>query len=246
MSTRARNGGALTIGLLLLGSANASAGPGGFTFTPPAGWVDISRGAPEAQRAKATPALRAQADNPVITFMAMDPEHWDDGFVENMNVVVQTGKRALPSTPEVLAEVAKAAEAQAAKAGLTYRTTKMEVVKVAGVSAGRLEAELKSPAVATKLVQYVIPGEMSEAMLTFTTTPTNFARYAPLFDASAQATVGAVEPQTRSMRDSAQLGAIAGAIGGAVGALLVVRSKRRRQLAQRQQQPPNAPGSGPG
>ena len=171
-------------------SANASAGPGGFTFTPPAGWVDISRGAPEAQRAKATPALRAQADNPVITFMAMDPEHWDDGFVENMNVVVQTGKRALPSTPEVLAEVAKAAEAQAAKAGLTYRTTKMEVVKVAGVSAGRLEAELKSPAVATKLVQYVIPGEMSEAMLTFTTTPTNFARYAPLFDASAQATRG--------------------------------------------------------
>jgi hypothetical protein len=236
----------LTIGLLLLASTNASAGPGGFTFTPPAGWVDISRGAPEAQRAKATPALRAQADNPVITFMAMDPEHWDDGFVENMNVVVQTGKRALPSTPEVLAEVAKAAEAQATKAGLTYRTTKMEVVKVAGVSAGRLEAELKSPAVATKLVQYVIPGEMSEAMLTFTTTPTNFARYAPLFDASAQATVGAVEPQTRSMRDSAQLGAIAGAIGGAVGALLVVRSKRRRQLAQRRQQPPSAPGSGPG
>ena len=246
MSKRARRRGLMVIGLLLVASASARAGAGGFTFTPPAGWVDISRGVPEAQRAKATPALLAQADNPGITFVAMDPEHWDDGFIENMNVVVQTGKRALPSTPEVLGEVAKAAEAQATKAGLAYKATKVEVVKVAGVTAGRLEADVKASGVVRKLVQYVIPGEMSEAMLTFTTTPENFARYAALFDASAQATVGAVEPQTRSMRDSAQLGAIAGAIGGAVGALLIVRSKRRRQLLQRQQQPPNAPGSGPG
>jgi hypothetical protein len=247
MTKRAHRRGGLAIGLLpLLASANASAGPGGFTFTPPTGWVDVSRGAPEAQRRKAPPALRAQADNPIITFLAMDPEHWDDGFIENMNVVVQTGKNALPSTPDVLAEVAKAAAAEAAKAGLTYRTTNVEVTKVAGVNVGRLTADLTGPGVAAKQVQYMIPGDRSEAMLTYTAAPGSFARYAPLFEASAQATLGAVEPPTRSMTDSAKLGGIAGAIGGALGALLVVRSKRRRQLQQRQQQPPPAPGSGPG
>jgi hypothetical protein len=247
MTRRARRSGGWAIALVpLLASANASAGPGGFTFTPPPGWVDVSRGAPEAQRRKAPPALRAQADNPIITFLAMDPEHWDDGFIENMNVVVQTGKNALPSTPEVLAEVAKAAAAEAAKAGLTYRTTKVEVTKVAGVNVGRLTADLTGPGVAAKQVQYMIPGDRSEAMLTYTAAPDSFARYAPLFEASAQATLGAVEPPTRSMVDSARLGGIAGAIGGALGALLVVRSKRRRQLQRRQQQAPPAPGSGPG
>jgi len=240
MGNRARAAGGVAIGgLLLLAGAKAGAGSGAFTFTPPAGWVDVSRGAPEAQRAKAPPALRAQADNPAITFLAMDPEHWDDGFVENMNVVVQTGKRAFAATPATLAEVVKAIDAEATKSGLTYQATKVEVVKVAGVTAGRVEGDLKTPAVATKLVQYVIPGEMSQAMLTYTTTPAGFAHYAPLFDASAQATLGAVEPQSRSMADSARLGGIAGAIGGAVGALLIVRSKRRRQLLARQA-PPNA------
>jgi hypothetical protein len=228
----------LAIGLLLLAGADASAGPGGFTFTPPPGWVDVSRGAPEAQRAKAPPALRAQADNPAITFLAMDPAHWEDGFVENMNVVVETGKRALAATPEVLSEVAKAAEAEAAKAGLKYRTTKVEVVKVNGVNLGRMEAELTAPGGAMKLIQYMIPGNRSQAMLTYTTTAAQFATYAPLFDASAQATVGAAEPPSpSSLSGSAQIGAIAGAIGGAVGALLVARSKKRRQQLARQRLP---------
>ena len=243
MTKRARTSGGLAIGLLVLAAGSASAGPGGFTFTPPTGWVDISRGAPEAQRQKAPPALRAQADNPSITFLAMDPEHWDDGFVENMNAVVQTGKGALPATPEVLAEVAKAAEAEAAKAGLKYHATKMEIVKLGAVNAGRVEAEMTAPGVVSKMVQYMIPGNKSQAMLTYTTTADHFARYVPLFDASAQATLGAVEAPTSSMLGSAQIGAIAGAIGGAVGALLVLRSKRRRLLqaqAARAATPPPA------
>ena len=162
-----------------------------------------------------------------------------------MNAIVQTGHGALPSTPEVLAEVAKAAAAEAAKSGFTYRATKMEVVKVAGVTAGRLTSDLTGPGVVAKQVEYLIPGDKSEAMLTYTAAPDSFARYAPLFEASAQATLGAVEAPTRSMMASAQLGSIAGAVGGAVGALLVLRAKRRRQLAQRQQQRPNAAGSRP-
>ena len=92
-----------------------------------------------------------------------------------------------------------------------------------------------------KLVQYMIPGNRAQAMLTYTTTAAQFASYAPLFDASAQATVGAVEPKSSSsMSQSAQIGAIAGAVGGAVGALLVARSKKRRQQLAQQQKPPGS------
>ena len=241
MTTRARTAGGLALGLMLIAGGRASAGPGGFTFTPPAGWVDISRGAPEAQRQKAPPGLRAQADNPSITYLAMDPDHWDDGFVENLNVVVQSGKRALPATREVLAEVVKAAEAEATKGGLKYHATKIEVVKVGGVNAGRIEVDMTAPGVESKMVQYMIPGDKSQAMLTYTTTPANFAQYAPLFDASAQATLGAVDaPTTSSVLGSAQIGAIAGGIGGAVGGLLVARSRRRKQQAARAAAPPAA------
>jgi hypothetical protein len=238
MMKRALIGGGLLAALLVSGG-DAGAGTGGFTFTPPAGWIDISRGAPEAQRAKAPPALRAQADNPTMAFMAMDAADWDDGFIENMNAVVQTGKRALPSTPEVLAEVVKGIEQEAGKGGFTYHATKMEIVKVGGVPAGRLVGDLKGPGVVAKLVQYSIPGDKAQAMLTYTTTPANFARYEPLFDASAQATLGAVEAKTSSISQSAQIGAIAGAIGGAVGAMLAARAKRRKQ--QRQAPPPATP-----
>ena len=56
----------MSLGLLLgaVAAAGAETGAGGFTFSPPPGWIDISRGAPEAQRQKAPPALLAQADNP--------------------------------------------------------------------------------------------------------------------------------------------------------------------------------------
>src|SRR5687767_8677696 len=96
----------LLLGATTLAGAQA-AGTGGFTFSPPPGWIDISRGAPEAQRQKAPPALLAQADNPGMAFVAFDPASADDGFVENMNAVVETGKRPPLMTPAGLDELTK-------------------------------------------------------------------------------------------------------------------------------------------
>jgi len=226
------------LGPLLVSVGDAGAGTGGFTFTPPVGWIDISRGAPEAQRAKAPPALRAQADNPTMTFMAIDAADWEDGFIENMNAVVETEKGTLTPNPTALALVVKGIEQEAAKGGFTYQSTKVEVVKVGGVPAGRLVGDLKGPGVVAKLVQYSISGDNAQAMLTYTTTPANFARYEPLFDASAQATLGAVAPKSSSsLWQSARIGAIAGAIGGGLGALLAARARRRKRLLQQQRQP---------
>src|SRR5689334_2369083 len=114
-------------GLLLGTAGTAVAGAGGFVFAPPAGWIDISRDAPEAQRQKAPPALLEQANNGQMAYVAFEPDSADDGFVENMNAVVQTGKHPLLATPAGLAEMEKGLEGEIAKRGMTYRPLKIEV-----------------------------------------------------------------------------------------------------------------------
>ena len=126
------------------------------------------------------------------------------------------------------------------KQGLTYRSLKMDVVKIQGVTAGRLVGEMKVPNGVVNLVQFAIPGKQAHATLTFTTTPDKLAHYEPIFDAAAQATRGAVEPSGSSIKDSAIRGAIIGGIAGGIGALIAGMLKRRRRAAQ---QPP-ASGAG--
>jgi len=243
--TRRACGLVVIVGLLGGAAAVAHAGPGGFTFTPPPGWIDVSRGAPEAQRQRAPGALQAQANNPDIAFFAVEPDAGDDGFVENMNAVVQTGKPALLATPAGLAEMEKTLQAELAKQGLTYRALKTEVVKVAGVTSGRLVGELKAPNGAVDLVQYAIPGDHAMATLTFTTAPANLARNEALFEAAAQATRGAVEPRRGSLLLGAILGgAIIGGIVAGIVVLVVMLAKRKRTAVAPAAAPP--PGSGPG
>jgi hypothetical protein len=231
---------------LLLGAsavAGAAPGPGGFTFSPPPGWIDISRGAPEAQRQNAPPGLLAQADNPSMSFVAYEPGSEEDGFIENMNAVVETGKRPPLMTPAGLVELEKVLESELGKQGLTYRSLKMEVVKIGGVTAGRLLGELKLPSGAVNLVQFAMPGDNAHTTLTFTTTPDKLAHYEPMFDAAAQATRGLVEPRSSSIGDSALRGALIGGIAGGIGALIAGLVKRRKRAAAAAARPPV---SGPG
>ena len=189
---------ALGLGLAARAVAGDGTAPGGFTFSPPPGWVDVSRGAPEAQRQKAPPALLAQADK--LAFVAFEPGSEGDGFVENMNAVVQTGKRAPLPTAEGLGEVQTGLTAQFKQQGMTYTPKKLEVVKVAGVTSGRMVGEIKGPMGAIADVIYLIPGKMAYATVTFTTAPDKLAHYESIFEAAAQATRGAVEPPSASQR----------------------------------------------
>ena len=209
------------------------------------GAIDISRGAPEAQRQKAPPALVAQADNPGMAFVAFEPASGDDdGFVENMNAVVETGERPPLATPEGLAELEKALETELGKQGMTYRSLKTEVVKVGGVTAGRLVGEMKVPnGAASTWSSSRSPASSPHATLTFTTTPDKLAHYEPIFDAAAQATLGAVEPRAgSSIKDSAIRGAIIGGIAGGIGALIAGMMKRRRRAAAAARPPASGPG----
>jgi hypothetical protein len=229
MNARMAAAAGVALGLCLGAEAGAATPPGGFTFTPPAGWLDVSRGAPEAERQKAPPALLAQAEK--LAFVAFEPGSEADGFVENMNAVVQTGKRAPLPTAEGLAEVERGLAAEFKLQGMTYRSQKLEVVKVAGVTSGRIVGEVKGAIGEIADVIYLIPGKMAYATVTFTTTPDKLAHYQPLFEAAAQATRGAVEPASESQRKSAQLGTIIGGIVGALAAFLASHWWRKRREA---------------
>jgi hypothetical protein len=219
------------IAVLALGAAaTAQAGAVGFTFTPPAGWIDVSRGAPAAQRQKVPPELLAKADNPAVAYVAVNPAHDDDGLTENMTAIVQTGVSPPLPTREALAEMVKGMEAQAVQQGATYHASKVELVKIGGVTSGRFVGEMK-PATgpALSLVQYAIPGQRAYAALTFTTTPRKLAEREPIFEASAQATRGAVEPAAGgSLMPSSMIGILAG-VAAALGSMLAIRAKGKRK-----------------
>jgi hypothetical protein len=207
--------------------ASSAAHAGGFTFTAPPGWVDISRGTPEAQRQKAPADLLAKADNKAVAFVAVDLAHADHGFAENMVAIVQTGASPPVPTPDALGDMVKGMQEQAARQQSQYHSSKAELVKVAGVTSARFVGETKSASgEVMALVQYAIPGERAFAALTYTTTPQKLAEYEPIFHASAQATRGAVEPKPGPVVPSSVIGILAGLAAG-IASMLAIRAKRR-------------------
>jgi hypothetical protein len=225
--------GAVVVVLSLAGGSIAVAAPGGFTFSVPPGWVNLSPDAPEAERQKASPELLSKAREGGFAFFAIDLDHGDDGYAENVNAVIREGARPPLATVALLDELEPLIQAEVSKQGMSYRALKKEVVKIAGVTAGRMVGELRGPGLFTKMVQYTIPGKLSHATLTFSTTPEAFARYEPIFDSAAQATRGAVEPQSRwaSIWDGASRNAIIGGIAGGVIAVVGAAAKRKKKKA---------------
>jgi hypothetical protein len=223
--------------VLLLGSGAvaAAAVPGGFVFSAPPGWVDVSPDAPAAERQKAPEQLVAIAGN--YAFYAADLGSGHDGFMENMNAVVQTDIRPPLATPAMLAAIETQVQDQFSKQGMSYRALKKDVIKVGGVTAGRIVADATTPQGTIRVLQFTIPGDRSNATLTFSTTPENFARYEALFDAAAQATRGAVEPRAGFAMNWNSVGrsAIMGGAAGGIAVLLVALLKRKKA----------SPGTGP-
>jgi hypothetical protein len=217
----------VALAAVLLGSR---AGAASFKFRVPDGWVDLSPGAPEANFAQLPPSLSQQIKSMHLAFYAADVAHGADGFMENVNVQVEPG--AAPITPSLLAELSSAMDDEIKKQGgqVTYRLLESALVKVGGVTSGRYVGELGMGGQIVKQVGYIIPGHEQHAILTYSTTPADFDHYRPIFDAAAQATVGAEEPLDfwqRILRRAGR-GALVGGVAGGLGALVWgVRRKRR-------------------
>ena len=127
----------------------------------------------------------------------------------------------------------KGMQDQATQQGGSYRSIKAELVKVAGVSSVRFVGEMRQRSgMVSSLVQYAIPGERAFAALTFTTTPQKLAQNESLFEASAQATRGAIEPQpSGTLLPSWMIGVLVG-LAAAAASTLAIRAKRKGQTSR--------------
>src|SRR5688500_15961657 len=107
----------LLAAVVLVGGSLAWASEGGFGFSVPPGWVNLSSDAPESEHKKAPPAMLEQVKAGRHAFFAADLAHGDDGFLENVNAVVQPGSSAV--TQSVLDEFEPAMQAELKKQGVS-------------------------------------------------------------------------------------------------------------------------------
>lgn len=206
----------------LLGVPLVQAAPGGFTFATPPGWLNISPDAPESERQNVHPESLRVAQSGQYAFYAV--ENGNGGA--NINAIVQTGKQPPRITLAVLDGLEKGALAGAQGLGMTFRIIRKDLVKIGGVTAGRLLSELRGTQGEGdfRVLQYVIPGEMAVATLTFTAPADAFATYERTFEDTAQAMRGAREPS-----GGVPWGVIAGAAAaGAMGASAAARAKKKQ------------------
>jgi hypothetical protein len=226
----------LGVALLLLAGppAGAQVKAPPFTFQVPAGWVNLSPGAPEENFRGLPPALLAQARK--VHFMAMDMAGAHDGFAENVNAnIVDCMGRF---TPELMEKVAGMAplEIQRLAPGSRVRIIEKGLVDLQGVKAGRMVFDCTlAGGPSMRQLQYHVPGGRRCAILTFSSTPGEFSRYLPVFEAAARAIGGVAEPPAQAgflarIGKSALRGALIGGIAGGLAVLLVglLRRKKRR------------------
>ena len=222
------------LGLVAGRAAEAQVSVPPFTFQVPAGWVNLSPGAPETNFAGLPPAIVAQARQ--LRFMAMDLAGAGDGFAENVNLqlVSCTGR----FTPELMDQVASQAPAQIQRMapGSRFQIIEKGVLSVGGVMAGRMVFDLDlAGGPSMRQLQYQLPAGSQCAILTYSSTPGDFARYLPMFEAAARATTGLSEPPSRALGLFSRIGgaglrgALIGGIAGCVAALVVALMRKKKK-----------------
>ena len=190
-----------------------------FTVQVPEGWVDLSRGAPAANFEGLRPTIAAQVQSRQYVALAYDFAHEDDGFTENLNATVQSDAERV--TERTIAALARELPAIAARnsPSVALRVLESSVVLVGGVHRARLLTEVTVNGNIVRQAVFLIPGAGQSLVLTYSSSPQEFARYLPTFDASAAATVGAVEPRSpagpwEGILQKTLIGGVIGALGG--------------------------------
>jgi hypothetical protein len=153
----------------------------------PAGWLDLSAGRPAPSDLPAHDLAVAAASQAY----AVDPATAATGYSTTMmaKVVPQALVPDEKTLGEVITGFAQGIHAQSPDAGLSI--VERGIVDLQGVPAMRIVADLTSPRKRLRLVQFVVPGGDSTAVLVYTAAPQAFARNLSLFEANARTVEGA-------------------------------------------------------
>jgi hypothetical protein len=162
-------------------------------FTIPDGWADLSPGKPIP--AGVPESVSAVTQSGTYALYAMDlGGAKKDNFAENMNVIVR--QRPLVADARTLQQLVASLPAQAAQEvpGAKLTVLEQSVVPVAGVPALRVVLELANDESTMRTLEYMISGGDSTAQVSYSSSPAEFARYLPIFEAAVQKTTGVAAP----------------------------------------------------
>lgn len=221
-----RHGGEIAL-LALVATAMASpsalaATASHFAFQVPSGWRDLTPGSvPEDSYQDVAPEVAAQIKKSAPLFFAADVANAHGRFMTNVRATLVGGSGAI--TDEVLAGYLADLQATGAK----FVAHDHELDDWNGVTVGKIVGELSIGDKVIAQVAYVIPGDDGRVFLTYSTLPDELPRYAPIFDAAARGTAGAVQP-VGFLERSGVRGALLAFIGAAIALVFIRRSRNRR------------------
>jgi hypothetical protein len=215
----------------------AWADSGGFTFSTPPRWLNVSPGAAAADRVRIPAAMREQVDSGKFAFYAADVDHGDDGFIASVNAIVTTESPPAMSAAgldELLVSIAKPFR----DTGLEYESVKTEIVPIGGVNCARLVGNIRTATDELTSLQYAIPGRGAAAILSFMSQRKTFPRYEAIFDAAARQTQGAARPPVQT---PFWLYGVIASVSAAVASIMAVRQRQKKTSANASNEKPPAP-----
>lgn len=198
------------------------------TFPIPAGWLDVSPGAPE-ENLRGLPAdFATELRSGRFKAFAFDVAHAEDGFTPNLNAVVV--EQRLRVRERDLDQAAAAIIGPIQQRFPGARLVEKGLVEVGGVTALRLVYDNELGGRALRQMAVVVPGNPS-AVVTYSALRSQFDALLPTFDAHAASIRGAEERGALdiawgSVLRATLIGGIAGALGGVA---LKVLGKRKQQ-----------------
>ena len=216
--------------VLALALAPSAARASSFRFKVPAGWVDLSPGAPPENFKPISPEMLAQVKGQHAAFFAADIAHGEK-FLVNVNAIVDHGTS--PVTEELLQQIGGELSEGMRKQGAGFEGRMLEhrVIDIHGVICGRYVNELKIGGLPVRQVGYLLPGHDEHAIVTYSASPEQFPQYEKIFDAAAQETAGLAEPESGGSQifKRAGRGALFGGIAGGVAVLLLGLLRRKKR-----------------
>jgi hypothetical protein len=205
-----------------------------FQYSIPPGWRDLRDALHPANGVKDVDnipqQLMTEAASGRYTVVAVDPEGTTSRQVGASFNVVEA-----PKTQRVTLDVVNGAGDSVVKqlrsGGLRPTLIEARVSKLNGVNVGIITIDATSDQGTRRLLQYLIPGHKSLAVLTYAAPQRDFSRYLPAFEASALATRGAYEPGWFNWKSFFVSGAIGGLVAMAASLVMSFMRKRRDALA---------------
>jgi hypothetical protein len=202
---------------LALGIAAPAYAASEFQYSIPPGWKDVRaaiRPGPGDKNIDNIPQrVVNDAGDARFAAFAIEPAsttYQKAGAMFNAVEVPSAGR----ITAKAMNEYGPGLMAKFKEAGVEASLVEANVIKMNGVNVGAVTFDADDGKETRTLVQYIIPGRKTSAVLSYSSPRPDFSKYLPVFEASARATKGGVEPGWWNWRQTLAVGAVCGLLGG--------------------------------